>query len=134
LGELAAIFQEEGLDDPFQGVVAAEEAEEMGLVPALDAGGLAKDGMVKDEQEAQPQDLDDDLGEEVGAERQLAEESEARERPQQPQIPPNASASRSGEVPFAHCEPRSPGAEPDPASGSARMPGRPVCRGADGPP
>src|SRR5205823_1835075 len=86
VGELVAVFEEERLDAAFEGVVAAEEDEELRLRPALDVVGLAENGVVEDEQQAEPDHLDGDLDEEVGAEGQLVEQPEAGEGPQQSQI------------------------------------------------
>src|SRR5207237_9222492 len=54
----------------------------------------ADDGVVEDEQQEQPEDLDGQLGEEVGAEGHFTEQPEAGERLQEPQVAPDAPPDR----------------------------------------
>src|SRR5262249_39914796 len=86
LAELGTVIQEESLDQPLQSEVAAKEKEILRLLPAGDTLRLAEDGAVEHQQNAQPQQLDDDLDEKVGAESHFAGESIAAQGEEQSEV------------------------------------------------
>src|SRR5262249_52266010 len=88
LGKFGAVLQEEGFDDALEGEVNADEEEVLRLRPAGDDLGLGEHRPVENEEDAEPDDLDGQLDEEVAAERQLAREPVAGQSEQQPEVTP----------------------------------------------
>src|SRR5262249_28495603 len=76
VGELVAVVEEQGLHDAAHGEVAADEEEVLVDGPVGDGGGLLKDGEVEEQEDAEPEQFDKDLDEEVAAKGHLAEQAE----------------------------------------------------------
>src|SRR5262249_7700379 len=88
LGEFGAVLQEERFDNAFEGEVDADEEEVLRLRPAGDDLRLREHRPVEDEEDAEPDNLDGQLDEEVAAEGQFAREAVAGQGEQQLEVTP----------------------------------------------
>src|SRR3712207_8528305 len=70
--------------------------------PPADPVGLAEDGEVEEQEDAEPDQLDDDLHDEVAAERHLAEQAELRQRPPKPDVPHECLDRKSTRLNSSH--------------------------------
>src|SRR5207244_11498787 len=86
LGERAAIRQKERLDQRQQGKIAADEKQILGALPGGDGGSLGEHGLVEGQDDAEPEQLDEHLDQEIAAESQLAGKAKAAEGEVETQI------------------------------------------------
>jgi hypothetical protein len=78
--DLVAVGDEPRLDPAPHGEVAADEEKILIGGPVRDFRRLLEDGVVEEQEQADPEQLDDNLDQEVAAKRQFAEQAELGER------------------------------------------------------
>src|SRR4051794_41917606 len=97
--------------------MAADEEQVLFAAPGGDVVGLFEDDVVEDEQDGQPQRLDDELDEEVGAERHLLRQAEAGEGEEQAGGAARTGHDRNPPTPPTRCKAAS---RPKKTSGARR--------------